>query len=72
LRHRAAGDARTARVAHLGQIDGEEVHHAAQQWKRKEDEQPVHVLVVAHHVHRKKQRNDDVKPDSEKRHVKAR
>lgn len=66
LRNRPRRSPPTARFAQARQINRKQIHEAAQQRKSKQQQQPVHILVSAHHMHGKKQRNDDVKTDSEK------
>ncbi|EEF22449.1 conserved hypothetical protein [Ricinus communis] len=57
------------RLAQGGQVNDKEVDHAAQAREQKQDQQPVHVLLGAHGMHRKEQGDDDVKADSEDAHL---
>ncbi len=66
LRNSTRSSAPTARFTQARQIDRKEIHQAAEQGKREQQQQPVHILVRTHHVHGKEQRNNDVKTDSEK------
>jgi hypothetical protein len=50
LRDGACGHAGAARLAQARQVDGEEIHDAAQHRESEQDQQPVDVLVAAHRM----------------------
>lgn len=56
------------RLAQGGQVNDKEVDRTAKAREKEQDQQPVHVLLVAHGMHRKEQGDDDVKADSEDAH----
>jgi len=55
----------STRLAQGRQVNDKEVDRAAKAGEKKQDEQPVHVLLGAHSMHRKEQGDDDVKAYSE-------
>ena len=63
--HRLAAD---ARMAHLGQVLGEEVDHAAEEWKAEQHEQPVVGAAIANRMHGEKNCHQDVKRTQSHRH----